>query len=47
MTSDYSGYMEDLKSRVQKTRENHSATVEQYEALKDKMLTGSEVSVDD
>ena len=37
--------MEDLKSRVQKTRENHSATVEQYEALKEKMLTGKEVSL--
>ena len=35
-----STYTEDLKSRVQKTRENYSATIEQYESLKQKMLTG-------
>jgi len=35
-----SSYTEDLKSRVQKTRENYSATIEQYESLKQKMLTG-------
>ncbi len=35
--------MDDLKSRVQKTRENFSATVEQYDRLKDKMLTGKQV----
>ena len=35
-----SSYTEDLKSRVQKTRENYSATIEQYESLKQKMITG-------
>ena len=43
MTSDYSAYMEDLKSRVQKTRENFSATVEQYDRLKERMLKGKQV----
>jgi hypothetical protein len=45
VTCDYSGYMDDLKSRVQKTRENFSATVEQYERLKEKMITGKQVNV--
>lgn len=39
-TADFSDYMSDLRSRVQKTRENHSATLEQYDSLKEKMLNG-------
>ena len=40
VASDFSGYMDDLKSRVQKTRDNYSATMEKYEGLKEKMRTG-------
>ena len=36
---DQAEYMTDLKSRVQKTRDNFSATIEQYESLKKKMLS--------
>ena len=35
-------YMADLKSRVSKTRDNFSATVESYQSLKDKLLTSSQ-----
>jgi len=36
---DQAEYMTDLKSRVQKTRDNFSATIEQYESLKKKMVS--------
>ena len=39
IAGDYSYYMEDLKSRVKKSRENFSATVEQYESLKKRMVS--------
>ena len=42
VASDYAGYMSDLESRVQKTRVNFSATAEQYESLKQKMLSTSQ-----
>ena len=32
-------YMTDLQARVQKTRDNFSATLDQYEGLKDKMVS--------
>jgi len=33
-------YTNDLRSRVQKTRENFSSTIEHYKSLKEKMITG-------
>ena len=40
VSQDSASYMNDLQARVQKTRESFSATSEQYESLKQKMLTG-------
>ena len=37
---DFSNYMADLKSRVQKTRSNYSETIEQYDSLKQRMVSG-------
>ncbi|XP_059089787.1 rho GTPase-activating protein 26-like [Tigriopus californicus] len=41
VTSDFAHYMMDLKSRVQKTRENFSPTIERYDDLKEKMRVAS------
>ena len=40
VSQDSASYMNDLQSRIQKTRDNFSAICEQYEQLKQKMLTG-------
>lgn len=41
VTADFDHYMMDLKSRVQKTRENFSPTIERYDDLKEKMRVAS------
>lgn len=42
VTTDFANYMEDLKARVQKTRDNFSATKEQYDSLKTKILSNTQ-----
>ncbi len=38
MTTDFAPYMSDLRSRVQRTRENFSSTVEHFASLKERMM---------
>ncbi|XP_023339907.1 rho GTPase-activating protein 42 [Eurytemora carolleeae] len=42
VAAEYGAYMEDLATRVEKTRENFSSTVESYSKLKDRMLKNGE-----
>ena len=36
VAADFDEYMLDLRSRVQRTRDNHAATVDQFEQLRDR-----------